>query len=160
MAVLGGFAYIYVTGAVELGADEVLRFALIYLLSLLYISTFFTLGLLISARTHRPSTALLVSLLVWICWILVVPNLAPIVARLTVPVPNRQVIDMEKRQIGEEGRLLVDRYFRRGFTHLKVRKIRRKVEREPYPAPKGQLKPRCYRPAHFETPTAFTEAAA
>ena len=37
---------------------------------------------MISVYTQRSATALLVSLLVWICWILVIPNVAPIVARL------------------------------------------------------------------------------
>jgi len=82
------------------------RFGAIFGLSLLYVSTFFTLGLMISALTHRSSTALVVSLMVWICWILVVPNVAPIAARLMAPVPARQVIDAEKQAIQREAQLL------------------------------------------------------
>ena len=54
---------------------------------------------MISTLAHRTSTALLISLLVWICWILVVPNMAPVVARLVAPVPGRQVIDAEKQAL-------------------------------------------------------------
>ena len=108
VAVLGGFTYIYISGALDLQGEDMSRFALIYLLSLLYISTFFTLGLMISTLTHRSSTALLVSLLVWICWILVVPNLAPIAARLATPVPGRQVIEGEKQAIERESQLLLE----------------------------------------------------
>jgi ABC-type transport system involved in multi-copper enzyme maturation permease subunit len=91
----------------EMQGEDMARFGLIFLLSLLYISTFFTLGLMISTLTHRSSTALLVSLLVWICWILVVPNLAPIAARLAAPVPGRQVIEAEKQAIDRESQLLM-----------------------------------------------------
>ena len=106
VAVLGGYVYIYLSGALDPGGDGTSRFLLIFALSLVYISAFFTLGLLISVLTHRTSTALLVSLMVWIGWILVVPNVAPIVARLAAPVPSRQVIDGEKQAIERESQLL------------------------------------------------------
>ena len=127
VAVLGGFVYIYVTGSLEQGDDSLTRFALIYALSLLYISAFFTLGLMISALTHRTSTALIVSLLVWICWILVVPNLAPIVARLSQPVPSRQIIDMENQAIQQEGQLLMSSSRERGF-YREGEKIQEEIE--------------------------------
>lgn len=105
VAVLAGFIYVYASGA--LNADGLWRFVLIYGLSLVYISAFFTLGLMISTLAHRTSTALLIALLVWICWILVVPNVAPVVARLAAPVPSRQVIESEKAAIAREADLLV-----------------------------------------------------
>ena len=108
VAVLGGFTYIYISGNFVGTDDGISRFALIYLVSLIYISAFFTLGLMISTLTHRTSTALLVALLVWICWILVVPNLSPILARLIAPVPSRQVIDGEKQAIDRETNLLIE----------------------------------------------------
>ena len=129
VAVLGGFAYIHLTGTLELGGEDLSRFALIYVLSLIYISAFFTLGLMISALTHRASTALLISLLVWIGWILVVPNLAPIVSRLTLPVPSRQVIDMEKQKIQQEGQLLMASASKRGLLK-EGEKIRQEMEQD------------------------------
>jgi ABC-type transport system involved in multi-copper enzyme maturation permease subunit len=108
VAVMGGFVYIYITGALEGSEDALTRFGLLFGLSLLYISAFFTLGLMISTLTHRTSTALLVALLIWICWILVVPNLAPIAARLLTPVPSQQVIDAEKQAIERESQVLLE----------------------------------------------------
>jgi ABC-type transport system involved in multi-copper enzyme maturation permease subunit len=108
VATLGGFVYLSVSGALELRPDDVVRFALITTISLLYVAVFFSLGLFISTATHRGSTALLLSLLVWIVWILVVPNLAPITARLVAPVPSRQVIDAEQQAIDREAQLLQD----------------------------------------------------
>ncbi|MEC9380852.1 MAG: ABC transporter permease subunit [Candidatus Latescibacterota bacterium] len=106
VAVVGGFVYLSLSGAMQLQPDDVIRFAAISLISLLYIAVFFSLGLFISTATHRGSTALLLSLLVWIVWILVVPNLAPITARLVAPVPSRQVIDAEQQAIDREAQLL------------------------------------------------------
>ena len=108
VAVLGGVVFIYVTGAINSGEDGWSRLGLIFALSLVYISAFFTLGLMISTLTHRTATALLVALLVWICWILVVPNIAPVVARLVAPVPGRQVIEAEKQAIDREAELLYE----------------------------------------------------
>ena len=106
VAVVAGFLYLSLSGAVELDGDDATRFIAILGISFIYISAFFSLGLMISTATHRASTALLISLLVWIVWILVVPNVAPIVARLAAPVPARQVIDAEQRAIDREAQLL------------------------------------------------------
>ena len=108
VAVLGGFVYVYVSGSLGADGDGLERFLLITAVALLYISTFYTLGLLISTLTHRTATALLVSLMVWIGFILVIPNLSPIVSELLSPAPSRQVIDAEKRAIDEEQRLLME----------------------------------------------------
>ncbi len=122
MAALAGFTYVYASGA--LNADGLWRFVLIYGLSLVYISAFFTLGLMISTLAHRTSTALLIALLVWICWILVVPNIAPVVARLVAPVPSRQVIESEKASIDREAQLLLN-----GIQKRKVYGDEKEVER-------------------------------
>ncbi|MBT3345816.1 MAG: ABC transporter permease subunit [Gemmatimonadetes bacterium] len=106
VATLGGFVYLSLSGGMQLREDDVIRFVFIAAISLLYIAVFFSLGLFISTATHRGSTALLMSLLVWIGWILVVPNLAPITARLMAPVPSRQVIDAEQQAIDREAQLL------------------------------------------------------
>jgi ABC-type transport system involved in multi-copper enzyme maturation permease subunit len=108
VAVIAGFLYLSASGAMDLSGDDASRFAIILGVSFLYISAFFSLGLLISTLAHRGATALLMALLVWIGWILVVPNLAPIVARLAAPVPARQVIDAEQRAIEREAELLQD----------------------------------------------------
>lgn len=106
VATLGGFIYLSMSGALQLHEDDVVRFVFIAGVSLLYLAVFFSLGLFISTATHRGSTALLLSLLVWIVWILVVPNLAPITARLMAPMPSRQVIDAEQQAIDREAQML------------------------------------------------------
>ncbi len=106
VAAAAGFLYLSLSGSLPLESEVVSRFAAILAVSFLYISAFFSLGLLISTLAHRGATALLMALLVWIGWILVVPNVAPIAARLAAPVPSRQVIDTEQRAIDRESELL------------------------------------------------------
>ena len=106
-AAAAGFLYLSLSGSLPLEAEVVSRFAAILAVSFLYISACFSLGLLISTLAHRGATALLMALLVWIGWILVVPNLAPVVARLAAPVPSRQVIDAEQQAIDREAELLM-----------------------------------------------------
>jgi ABC-type transport system involved in multi-copper enzyme maturation permease subunit len=124
VAVLGGFVYIQLSGATDHDAEGLRRFWLIFALALLYISACFTLGLMISAATHRTATALLVSLLVWIVWILVVPNIAPVAARLMRPVPAAQVISAEKQAIDREAQAQIA-----GISKRKVYGDREETER-------------------------------
>ena len=112
VALLAGIAYVYLTGAIRMSGDTLDRLLWLIAVSLLYISVFFTLGLLISTLTHRSSTALIVSLFVWICSILVVPNLAPVVGRLAAPVPTMQKIVAEKEAVDQETELRLQRISR------------------------------------------------
>lgn len=127
-AVLGGYLYVYISGILNPGGVGAGRFFLIFVVSLVYISAIFTLVLSISVLTPRPSTALLVALMVWIGWILVVPNVAPIVARLVAPVPSYQVLEKEKRAIeAERWRQLRSLY---GANGPAVPKQRQRIQEE------------------------------
>ena len=135
VAVLGGLVYIQVTGALNLTGNDLSQFLAIYVLALGYISVVFTLGLLISALTHHPSTSLLIALLVWIGWILVVPNLAPVVSKLTTWLPAEETITAEKDAVDRETRFKLHmasrsqelNYGRKG--EQRAEKIKREGER-------------------------------
>jgi ABC-type transport system involved in multi-copper enzyme maturation permease subunit len=99
--------------------------------SLLYISLFFALGMMISTLTHRPSTALLVSLFVWICWILVIPNLAPVIAKIVAPVPTLQKINAEKVAVDRETNIRVQRVSRNMLGYgKKAEEMRERIEQD------------------------------
>lgn len=70
--------------------------------ALVYLSTIYALGLLVSARTSLPSTSITVLLLVWVAMVLTYPNLAPHVARLVRPAPTMQSVEAEKARLQEE----------------------------------------------------------
>jgi ABC-type transport system involved in multi-copper enzyme maturation permease subunit len=108
-ALLGGVTYVALAGAVQLDGPFLSRFGWVATLSLLYVSVFFALGMMISTVTHKASTALLVALSVWICWILVIPNLAPMLARIIAPVPTLQKLGAEKAAIDRETSARVER---------------------------------------------------
>ena len=65
----------------------------------LYLSVFFTLALAASVHTRRSSTSLVVSFLIWVVWVLAIPNVAPIVARAVVQVPSAGSIASERSAI-------------------------------------------------------------
>lgn len=60
---------------ISLNTDDFLRIGGIVLTSLVYLSLFYLIGMLISAITRRTSTALILSMFVWGFLVLVYPNL-------------------------------------------------------------------------------------
>ena len=131
VAVLGGMTYVYATGAIGISGDTLERLVWLVGLSLLYISLFFGLGMLISARTHRSSTALVVALFVWVCWVLVIPNLSPVVARVLSPVPTFQKINAEKGAIRRETEIRLKRVNRNMLRYgKKAMAISEKIREE------------------------------
>ncbi|MDE0397096.1 MAG: ABC transporter permease subunit [Candidatus Poribacteria bacterium] len=63
------------SATVSLSSDDFLRIGGIVLTSLVYLSLFYLIGMLISAITRRTSTALILSMFVWGFLVLVYPNL-------------------------------------------------------------------------------------
>ena len=102
LAALGGIAYAWARGAVAMTGEQTARILLLLGAAGLYVSAVFTMGLFLSARTHRATTALFCGLLAWVVWILVVPNLAPVMAKVIAPTPSPKKIAAEKTAIDEE----------------------------------------------------------
>ena len=130
VAMLGGVTLVFLSGAIEYTADIQQRLMWIFAVSLLYVSLFFALGMLISTLAHKASTALIVALFVWVCWVLVVPNLAPVAARMISPLPSRDAIAGEKLAIAQEGNLLLRNYGKKGEGTQMESKVRAQVRHE------------------------------
>lgn len=75
--------FIYLAGfsKAPLQTEHWIRLLGIVLLSFIYLSIFFTLGLLVSTLTHRPAAALVLVLLIWAVWTLGVPRIGFLTAR-------------------------------------------------------------------------------
>jgi len=86
------------TSFVLRGADTS-AFIGMLLVATLYLSMFYTLALSVSVLTRRSSTSLVICFLIWVLWVLAVPNVAPIVARALVPVPSAGAIASERAAI-------------------------------------------------------------
>ena len=102
IALLGGLGYAWWRGALPLQGQTLARLGMLIAVACLYLSVFFTLGLFVSTITHRSATALFLCLLIWVAWILVVPNLAPVIAKIVAPAPSAEKIAAEKRAVEKE----------------------------------------------------------
>ena len=99
------FALILLTNsaAISLSADDFLRIGGIVLASIAYLSVFYLIGFLISAITHRTSTALMLAMFVWGFLVLVYPNM--ILATIkTSDVPQERAVSAlnQMKQIWEQ----------------------------------------------------------
>ena len=66
---------IYTSGSIVLSGDDWIRIGGFYLTSILYLSVFYLMGLLVSATTRRTATALMSCMFAWVFLVLIYPNL-------------------------------------------------------------------------------------
>ena len=76
MSLLLALILFSVSGSISLTGDDWLRIGGILLTSLIYLSAFYLIGLLISAITRRTATALMVSMVIWSTLVLIYPSLS------------------------------------------------------------------------------------
>lgn len=105
IATAGGIVYAWATGVLQGEPENLLRIGVIVLLAACYIGVFFNLSMFVSATTHNSATALLICLLLWVVFILAVPNMAPVTAKIMSPTPSPKKIEAEKRAVREETNL-------------------------------------------------------
>lgn len=109
VAVLVSVTYVSFAGTIRLDDGTIERLLCVIAVSLLYMSLFFALGMVISTLTHKASTALLVSLFVWSCWVLIIPNLASVAAKTISPAPSLQWLTAEKKAVNRETQIRQER---------------------------------------------------
>lgn len=73
---------------VMMSASDWARVGLFCLVSLIYVSTFFTLGLLFSSLTRRTATALMLIMFFWVVFVLVWPTASAFAASKLVPIKS------------------------------------------------------------------------
>jgi ABC-type transport system involved in multi-copper enzyme maturation permease subunit len=102
-----------IQGNTSLDADSMSRLAVIAIMAFAYISLFSLIGLAISSAVHRSSVSLLLSLSVWIILIIVIPNLAGIIAESALEVTSEYEFARREqetyRAIGKWERSVVER---------------------------------------------------
>ncbi len=93
-----GFLLVSIRKDISFAGEDYTRIAILFTLSALYISVFYLMGLLFSAFSQKSSTALILSLFAWVVFVLVVPNISPVIAKRLVPtVTADQVIREEEK---------------------------------------------------------------
>ena len=73
-----------------------MRIGMIAGLFVLYLSVFFTLGMLVSSLTSRSSNSLFILLFIWVTFIFVIPKMAVIAAGHFNPIPSVHEITAQK----------------------------------------------------------------
>gem|GEM_PF-3676914 len=89
-----------------LSLSVLIRIFLMQILSLVYLSIFVFLGLLVSSLIHRSSLVLLVLLAVWICFVFIIPNISGILSDKLTNIPSeyqtaQQVGPMIQKEVWE-----------------------------------------------------------
>jgi ABC-type transport system involved in multi-copper enzyme maturation permease subunit len=74
VSVIVALLMIMFSGKVSLTGSDFLRISLILIVSLLYVSLFYLMGLLISTKTQRTATSLMLAMFVWVFLTLIYPN--------------------------------------------------------------------------------------
>jgi len=95
---------------IGLTGEEWLRVLLIVATAVLYLSAMYLVGLCLSALTRRSSTALMISMLVWLMFVLVIPNLSGFLASQAVEVETTRSLQLKKASLEEEAAHLVSQY--------------------------------------------------
>lgn len=101
-ALVGTALLIILHPMVKLTGAEWRSVALIFLLSIIYVTAFFSLGIFVSSRTKEPKTSLLTLLAVWTLLALIIPNLSPYLAAAIFPTRTPYEIEAELNSIGFE----------------------------------------------------------
>lgn len=102
VGLLSALIAVWFSGKVDLKVADWVRLGLLVLGSFLYISVFFTLGMLISSLTSRSATSLVLSLFIWVFLVIIVPNLSPYLAKQIRPIQDRAVVDNQAAALDSE----------------------------------------------------------
>jgi len=99
-------AALVVSGAVAFGAGDFARMALMLGASLVYITFFLALGMLVSALSASSPRALVASLFVWALAVFAVPNAGQLVAAQLSPMPSTGTQEALRQQAFAKNRFL------------------------------------------------------
>ena len=89
--------------SIALSGDDWIRIGGFYLTSILYLSVFYLMGLLISATTRRTATALMSCMFAWVFFVLIYPNLILFVSNPKInPEEEGRAVFQELAQIWEQ----------------------------------------------------------
>ena len=98
IAVLMNLLVISTSRAVHLGVNEWGRLGIIVGISLLYLCLFLALGLLVSARVRQSAVSLVVLLLIWVSFVIFMPNTLASIASRFSPARSYDAFQADRRQ--------------------------------------------------------------
>ncbi len=99
LAIISSLIIVVAFPDVRLHSQHWLALGIILLISLLYISALYSLGIFVSTRTSMASTSITTLLLLWIVMVLVIPNISPYIASQIHPLSSMQELEREKMEL-------------------------------------------------------------
>jgi ABC-type transport system involved in multi-copper enzyme maturation permease subunit len=88
MSLLAGLLVVLRSPYTSIASSDWARIGLFSLVSLIYVSVFFTLGMLFSSRSRRAATALMLAMFFWVIFALVWPNASAFAVSKLVPIKS------------------------------------------------------------------------
>ena len=107
---LTGLLVVLLHGSAVLDSSAWVRIWLVFLCSLLYLSSIFMMGLLVSARTRRSATSLVILLFIWVVLVMLWPNMGSYVARQALKVEDKSVVDTKREALERELAVKIDQF--------------------------------------------------
>jgi ABC-type transport system involved in multi-copper enzyme maturation permease subunit len=101
VVVLLSSAILVLHPGVSLSADDLVRIFLMFVVSVLYLSIFYALGLFVSVKTDRPAVSLMILLQAWVFLVVIYPNLSVILSERIAPLPSEEVLARQKDAVSE-----------------------------------------------------------
>jgi ABC-type transport system involved in multi-copper enzyme maturation permease subunit len=89
-------AVVLMLSAFPLFGDATVRVLIIFLLTSVFILTYFTVGIAVSTSSAKARTSLVAILIIWAAFQLIIPKLADMAARLIHPVRTETEVSLEK----------------------------------------------------------------
>ncbi len=108
---VAGLLVIHFSPYVSFSSSDWGRILLIFLVSMLYVSLFFLIGLFLSTRTDRSSITLMFSMCVWVLFVLIVPNLTVLLVEHASPMQSEESYKEQTRDQWEQYETEVKDYF-------------------------------------------------
>ena len=129
---LMGLIVLSVFPGISLNGGDWLRLVFIIVMFLLYISTFFALGIFVSAMTTRASTSFLILLFLWMALVIVIPGASVILAEQFRPIASSSALANEKGLYGTLASQDVNQEFNKRYSEEIMPKMnQRRMELEP-----------------------------
>jgi len=96
-----GLLIMLLSPTVQFGNEEWIRIGGIYLASVLYVTCFFSMGVLASSLTKTSAISLLVGIVMWICLVFAIPNLMVTLAAEIRPIPTKDEMEEKVSRLEE-----------------------------------------------------------
>ena len=115
MAVLVNLFLLYTSGSIQLATSDWARLGGIVLIGFVYIAIFITLGLLVSSRARQSPSSLMVLTLIWVVWVILIPNTVGLVVRSLKPAMTSDEFRQRREELYQQ---VTQKYLDRGLLDM------------------------------------------